>query len=47
MVAGIFGVLVFRDIKRKGKEMTPARKTWVIIVVVFTIVGILNFFQRC
>jgi hypothetical protein len=42
LAAAIFTVLVIWDIKRKGKEMTPARKTWIIIAVVFALVGILN-----
>jgi hypothetical protein len=42
LAATIFVALAVWDIKRKGKEMTPARKTWIIIAVVFTIVGVLN-----
>jgi hypothetical protein len=42
LAAAIFAALTVWDIKSKGKVMTPARKTWIIIAVVFAIVGILN-----
>ena len=42
IAAAIFAVLAIWDIKNKGKEMTPARKTWIIISIVFTVVGVVN-----
>lgn len=42
LFATVFIGLSLYDVYKKGKKMTASRKTWIVIAVIFTIVGLFN-----
>jgi len=44
--AVVFAALSLYDFLKKGAKMTPSRKTWILIAVIFTLVGVFNLFSK-
>lgn len=46
LLAAVFIALSIGDYVKKGSGMTPARKTWLIIALVFGVVAVVNLFMN-